>query len=1499
MHATACPPPQKLRAYLSGKLDLESSEVLASHLTMCADCERTLTDLEQEPDSLVELLQVAPKPENHSTKQLYSKTEMQCSIGITEHPLQDEPQLTRDPILASLPPSLGQYELQSRLGVGGMGAVYLARHRSLDKPVAVKLLPALPAENEEFVARFQREMRAAGQLEHPAIVRTTDAGEQHGIHFLVMDYIDGLNLSSIARAEEKLLVADACEMVRQAAIGLAHAHEKGIVHRDVKPSNLMLDTAGQVRILDFGLAQMGCWESGSAEITTVGQLMGTLDYMAPEQAERGGAVDYRADLYALGATLFRLLTGRAPLAAAPNLTPLEKLRLLATHKPPKLRSLRPDAPESLAKIVDAMLSRDPALRPASATHVAELLDPFGKGAELVGLLKRARSKPQTHEPRLRNACSLLARDVNNLSSQQASNKTAPAHVSKSDLGNSSGYMNRLITWTALAGCVAAAIAGVLFVVETSKGQLVIDSNVDVQVKIVKLEEGQQSAVEELEIQPGTQSTRLRSGMYRITLDSASDSFSVRNGTFVIRNGQTVVASITPKSDSNEAKANEENTQGSNVEDNRLTEILYDGQTLDTWIRRLKFERNPTEVNRTLNALEKLSEPSLREVIEQPLADFLVRNSELDDAMIACNALAGCTGEDFPTVLNSILKRLRNHGFRTFLLMATNPAELAKTVRTDSEFIATVAQILSGSKNADDRSTTSSYLRVLADLSAGESASELQKRVTDLFVRTKELTDDEFWLVYPINYDTYHSKAITANPSMRDEIIRRAIRAATDETTPNRTYVKAILVLRSLYDAGFSLSDPQRTELAKGLSRTLVQGTQSPELATVEAEVPRQLQRFGLPVTTLGEFRNSRTEFKPNKLISALNLIAVGKLEPVLTQELTQLHESFSSLPLNSSSLVKAMQSPTKNTWTDMLLDHQNGKIPANYLPNRIIYLQSGFLTGKKENELFDRFEKSLAADVQLQIENALKAIENSISTGNSAWQDWGMSYLTGVTSADYPPRAAEVLGKYFEKSSSRTDSESLLNFAKIWSRACGSRFLEQYGKVVKNADEINRRALLSINLTKLEELEFKDPSQLNPLLEVASEIYDKPANKATRGDSSTVTMDKLMTRTLASLLAESSNVTAEVQQRLIDFLEQQGSLDDTNFWLRQPNSVKDEPHYGVPMRQAILRHAIKALQLSGNSPELQCPSLALIKTAISNRDPITADQRKALIEQASIELQRTVKSPKAYAGLVLVTHTSASLEPSFNGVDLQPISNASSTAPRRAGFEDRNFVSLSPRQNYGNLLVLYLNVLSAMNVQSNAAEMQILREELESLHQKVEAQNIMANGLLGWGSLNLSNIGDPENFDVVMHTWYKQTGVMLGKDYTQLSQRPYELVKADRERQRRFVNPKDTLSIHIPSVLPRSGEPPVIQAGKSTPVSGFPVPVSAEGQIDLPFIEPLNVKDLELPQVHAAIEKAYKDSKVLSGDKPLGITVHFLLRANQSEELRNIAGNGSVTVPEK
>lgn len=531
MLATQCPPRNQLRDFLDGKLHEEDSNVMAEHLESCAVCEQVASDLDLDPDSLVEALKSPQELRSHSLNGARSPAEANSS------PLQgaEDPQTVASQLL---PASIASYELQNQLGSGGMGAVYLARHRTLDKEVAVKLLPALPARRPEYVARFQREIRAAGRLDHPAIVRTTDAGEEQGVHFLVMDVIRGLDLSRTGRALGKLDVADACEVVRQAALGLSHAHEKGIVHRDIKPSNLMLDESGRVRILDFGLAQMGVWDSGSAEITSVGQLMGTLDYMSPEQAERGGAVNYKADIYSLGASLFRLLTGRAPLAAAPDLTPLEKLRLLATHQAPRLETLCPQVPKQLADVVENLLSRDPANRAASAAHVAELLEPFCDGNDLTAALREARS--------VRNRKADSAESQDSLEAAYPNPRIANFLAQASPESTSArSFWTPLITWLTLAIAGLGIAGGFMFVLEASKGQLVIESeDAEVQVKIVEV--GNDAAAEELSIVPGAQSTRLRSGKYEVILASPSDQFSVSNETFTIRNGDVIVARITQK-----------------------------------------------------------------------------------------------------------------------------------------------------------------------------------------------------------------------------------------------------------------------------------------------------------------------------------------------------------------------------------------------------------------------------------------------------------------------------------------------------------------------------------------------------------------------------------------------------------------------------------------------------------------------------------------------------------------------------------------------------------------------------------------------------------------------------------------------------------------------------------------------------------------------------------------------------------------------------------------
>jgi serine/threonine protein kinase len=264
----------------------------------------------------------------------------------------------------------GKYKVLRPLGAGAMGQVFLCEHAVMRRLVAVKLLPSGLASDPAAVERFHREARAVARLHHPNIITAHDADRDGNRHFLVMEYIDGHTLDQLVRQVGPLPAARAAHYIRQAALGLQHAHEHGLVHRDIKPSNLLVDRAGTVKVLDLGLARFFHDEADDLTRRQDHSPMGTTDYIAPEQAEESHAVDIRADVYALGCTLYHLLTGQVPF---PGGTPLQKLRRHQDAEPRPAETLRPDLPGGLASVLRRMMAKRPEDRYQTPGEVAETL----------------------------------------------------------------------------------------------------------------------------------------------------------------------------------------------------------------------------------------------------------------------------------------------------------------------------------------------------------------------------------------------------------------------------------------------------------------------------------------------------------------------------------------------------------------------------------------------------------------------------------------------------------------------------------------------------------------------------------------------------------------------------------------------------------------------------------------------------------------------------------------------------------------------------------------------------------------------------------------------------------------------------------------------------------------------------------------------------------------------------------------------------------------------
>jgi len=488
-----CPDRNVLLAFQTGELSETTAEEVISHISVCSDCQTTLHAFGDAEDTLVAKLR------NPAVEDPYKDEPQQAELMARAMAL----------VVGGLPISaetlapadlgrLGEYQLLAKLGEGGMGAVYKARQTRLKKIVALKVLPKERTADPRAVTRFEREMEAVGQLSHPNIVQAYDARDIDATTVLVMEYVDGKDLGELLKCVKSLRIADACEVVRQTALGLQYAHEHGMVHRDIKPSNLMLASgagcqpaiqagpqtsagwqpAPLVKILDLGLALLSTDKPGQGELTSTGAAMGTADYMAPEQVSDAHAVDIRADIYGLGCTLYKLLTGQAPFSGPQYKTPAEKLVGHLKETPPPVQLLRTDMPPELVAVIERMMAKRPDDRFATPAEVAAAIAPFAAGCDLArvsaaaadGVAAREQSSVGT-DPHVSSG--VVGTD---------SGRKLPSPVLGRGAGGEGGrHRHRFGVKGIIAialGLSAVVLLGVLIKMRTSEGTLIVEVDDD-------------------------------------------------------------------------------------------------------------------------------------------------------------------------------------------------------------------------------------------------------------------------------------------------------------------------------------------------------------------------------------------------------------------------------------------------------------------------------------------------------------------------------------------------------------------------------------------------------------------------------------------------------------------------------------------------------------------------------------------------------------------------------------------------------------------------------------------------------------------------------------------------------------------------------------------------------------------------------------------------------------------------------------------------------------
>ena len=450
----------------------------------------------------------------------------------------------------------GQYVVLDKLGEGGMGVVLKARHRRMDRTVAIKVLSSTAMKRPEAIDRFQREVRAAAKLSHPNIVTAYDADEYQGMHCLVMEYVEGHDLATIVKDHGPLEVREAVDCILQAARGLQYAHSKGIVHRDIKPGNLLLDKEGTVKILDMGLALIAGADvapAGPERLTNTGQVMGTCDYMAPEQALDTHAADHRADIYALGCTLYRLLTGKPPYEGE------TLIQILLAHREspiPSLCEARPEVPADLDACFQRMVAKEPEDRQQSMAEVVAELEAVL--AVLSGQSVPAAASADSPSVALSRSLAFLEEDtprgpLTRQKQSAADQHTLPHLGSEYDTGSNIFGKARVAVATVrrkpllllgLAGGLVLLL-GITLVLTLRHGTLLIeiDERLGKDVQVVVSQGGEK--VQLVDSKSGW-TISLSPGKYDLAVEGGDDQFQLDSHTITVTRGGQVKAKVTLK-----------------------------------------------------------------------------------------------------------------------------------------------------------------------------------------------------------------------------------------------------------------------------------------------------------------------------------------------------------------------------------------------------------------------------------------------------------------------------------------------------------------------------------------------------------------------------------------------------------------------------------------------------------------------------------------------------------------------------------------------------------------------------------------------------------------------------------------------------------------------------------------------------------------------------------------------------------------------------------------